>query len=90
MKTVKGGLFKKYLERRKSWAPFCLPLVWLPTVIKKIIENCNFVGAGAQKIGEVVSFWTTLTIILPIFGESKKGKLHILKKAGLSSFSDTL
>ena len=24
---------------------------------KKIIENCNSVGAGAQNIGKVVSFW---------------------------------
>ena len=25
--------------------------------VKKIIENCNSVGAGAQNIGKVVSFW---------------------------------
>ena len=25
--------------------------------VKKIIENCNSVGAGAQIIGKVVSFW---------------------------------
>ena len=24
---------------------------------KKIIENCNSVGAGAQNIGKVASFW---------------------------------
>ena len=25
--------------------------------VKKNIENCNSVGAGAQNIGKVVSFW---------------------------------
>ena len=24
---------------------------------KKIIEHCNSIGAGAQKVGKVVSFW---------------------------------
>ena len=31
-------------------------LVWLH-ISKKNIENCNSVGAGAQNIGKVVSFW---------------------------------
>ena len=31
-----------------------------------------------------------MTLILPIFGERKKGKLHILKKVGLSTFKDML
>ena len=57
MKTVKSRLFKKYLKRRKSRARFCLPLGWLNISEKKNIENCNSVGAGAQKIGKVVSFW---------------------------------
>ena len=29
-------------------------------------------------------------MILPIFGEYKKGKLHILKKVGLSAFKEIL
>ena len=58
--------------------------------VKKNIENCNSVGAGAQNIGKVVSFWPTLTLILPTFGERKKGKLYILKKVGLSTFKETL
>ena len=29
MKTVKNRLFKKYFQRKKSWALFCLPLGWL-------------------------------------------------------------
>ena len=57
MKTVKGRLFKKYLERKKSRAQFCLSLGWLHISKKKIIEKCNSVGAGAQKPGKVVSFW---------------------------------
>ena len=56
MKTVKSRLFKKYLKRRKSRAWFCLSLGWL-NISEKNIENCNSVGAGAHKVGKVVSFW---------------------------------
>ena len=56
-KTVKSILFKKYLERRKSQTRFGLSLSWLRISEKKIIENCNFIGTGAQNVGEVVSFW---------------------------------
>ena len=56
MKTVKSRLFKKYLKGRKSRAQFCLSLGCYISV-KKIIENCNYVGAGAHKVGKVVSFW---------------------------------
>ena len=31
-----------------------------------------------------------MTLILPIFGERKKGKLHILKKVGLGTFKEIL
>ena len=31
-----------------------------------------------------------MTLILPIFGERKKGKLHILRKIGLSAFKEIL
>ena len=57
MKTVKSRLFKKYLKRRKPRAQFCLSLGWLNISEKKIIENYNSVGAGAHKVGKVVSFW---------------------------------
>ena len=57
--------------------------------VKKIIENCNSVGAGAHNVGEIV-FGPTLTLILLKFGELKKGKLHILKKLGLSTFKEIL
>ena len=62
MKTVIGRLFKKYLERTKSRAWFCLSLGWLHISEKKIIESCNSVGAGAQNIGKVVSFWPSFDL----------------------------
>ena len=57
---------------------------WL-YISKKITENCNSVGAGTHKVGQVV-FDSTVTLILLIFGERKKDKLHILKKVGLRTF----
>ena len=57
MKTVKIRLFKKYLKGRKSWTRFCLSLGWLNISEKKIIEYYNSVGAGAHKVGKIVSFW---------------------------------
>ena len=50
--------------------------------MKKILESCNSVGAGAHKIGKVVSLWPNFN---PNF---KKGKLHLLKKVGLSTFKE--
>ena len=35
-------------------------------------------------------FGPTLTLILPMFGKRKKGKLYILKKVGLSTFKEIL
>ena len=63
----------------------CLGLLHIS---KKIIENCNSVGAEARKVGKIVSFGPTLTLSLPIFGELKKSKLHILKKVGVSTFKE--
>ena len=58
IKTVKIRLFKKYLKRRKSRARFCLSLGWVNvSEKKKKIENYNSAGAGAEKVGKVVSFW---------------------------------
>ena len=45
------------LKRRKSQARFCLSPGWLYINEKKLFENCNSVGAGAHKVGKVVSFW---------------------------------
>ena len=39
MKTTKGRLFKKYLEKRKSRARFCLSLGWLHISEKKILKT---------------------------------------------------
>ena len=67
MKTLTSRLFKKYSKIKKSRVRFCLPLGWLHSV-----------GAEAHKLGKVV-FGPTLSLLLPLFGERKKGKLHILK-----------
>ena len=58
MKTVKNRLFKKYLERRKSLARFYFLVGYIS--VKKIIENCNSVGEGAQNLVKVVSFWPNI------------------------------
>ena len=65
MKTVKSRLFKNYLKKRKSRARFCLSRVWLNISEKKIIENYNSVGAGAHKVGKVVSFWPNFDLNFP-------------------------
>ena len=53
---------------------------------KKNIENHNPVGGRAHKIGSIVSFSPTLTLIFLILGQRKKGKPHIFKKVSLSKF----
>ena len=77
MKTLTSRLFKIYSKIKKSRARFCLSLGWLH-ITEKIIENCNSAGEEAHKLGKVV-FGPTLSLLLPLFGERKKGKLHILK-----------
>ena len=56
--------------------------------MKKNIEHCNSVGAGAHKVAKVVSLWPNFDPNSPdtVFGKYEKGKLHILKKVGLSTF----
>ena len=54
METVKSKLFKKYLKKRKSRSRFCLLIGYMS--LKKNLENFNSVGAGANKVGQVVSF----------------------------------
>ena len=88
--AVKSKLFKKYLQRRKLRARFCLSLGWLHISEKKIIENCNSVGAGAQNMEKVVSFWPNFDPDFTDIWERKKGKLHILKKVDLSTFKEIL
>ena len=57
---------------------------------KKIIENYNSVGAGAHKVGKVVSFWPNFDPNFTDIWRRKQGKLHILKKVGLGTFKDIL
>ena len=58
--------------------------------MQKNTENYNSVGTGAHKVGKVVSFGPTLTLIFLIFGKCEIGKLHIFKKFGLSTFKEIL
>ena len=91
IKTAKIRLFKEYLKRRnlQAWGFVCL-LVGYISMKKKITENCNSVGAGAHKVGKVVSFWPNFDLIFLIFGEIEKGKLYILKKVGLNTVKEIL
>ena len=90
MKTVKSRLFKKYLKRRKSRARFCLTLAWLNISEKKLLKTTILSVQELIKQEKQLVFGPTLTLILPIFGERKKGKLYILKKVGLSTFKEIL
>ena len=56
MKTGKSWLFKKY-SKGKNWGHSFVFLLVGYISVKKIIENCNSVGAGAHTVGKVVSFW---------------------------------
>ena len=56
---------------------------------KKIIENCNFVGARAHKVGKI-AFDPSLTLSFSIFREREKSKLYTLKKVGLTKFKEIL
>ena len=68
-------------------ARFCLPLGWLNISEKKNIENYISVGAGAHKVGKLVSFcpnfdpnfpdiWNGLPLYILIVG----AELHGLPK----------
>ena len=55
-KQLKVDYSKNIWTEENRWHHFvCLLVGYLS--VKKIIENCNSVGAGAQNIGKVVSFW---------------------------------
>ena len=56
--------------------------------MKKNIENCNSVDAGAQNTWKVVSFWSNFDPNFTVFGDRKKGKLYTLKKVGLSTSTE--
>ena len=42
-------------EKNRGHGFVCLLVGYIS--VKKIIENCNSVGAGSHKVGKVVSFW---------------------------------
>ena len=88
METVKSKLFKKYLKKRKSRSRFCLLIGYMS--LKKNLENFNSVVAGANKVGQVVSFWISFDPNFTIYGKRKKSKLYILKNVGLSTFKERL
>ena len=41
--------------------------------VKKIIENCNSVGTGAQNVGKVVCFWSNFDPNFTDIWRSQKG-----------------
>ena len=89
-KQLKVDYSKNIWKEKNRGQGFVCPLIGYISV-KKNIENCNnSVGAGAHKVGKVVSFGPNLTLIFPILGKREKGKLYILKKFGLSTFKKIL
>ena len=76
MKTVQSRLFKKYLKRRKSRTRFCLSLGWLHISEKKLLKTSILLVQELISQKKVVS-GSALTLILPVLGEHKKGKLNI-------------
>ena len=70
-------IIQKIIEK-KEIAGTILFVPWLATnQWKKLIENCNSVGARTHKIGKVRP---TLTLIFSIFEEREKGKLYIYRE----------
>ena len=88
MKTVKSRLFKKYLERRKLRARFCLPHGWLHISEKKLLKTPILLVQELRISEKYSAFGPTLTLILPIFGERKISKLYKFKRVGLSTFKE--
>ena len=56
-KQLKEDYSKNIWKEENRGHDFLCLLVGYISVKKKIVENCNSVGAGAQNIGRVVSFW---------------------------------
>ena len=56
MKQLKVDYSKSIWKEENHGHGFvCLLVSYIS--VKNIIENCNFVGPGAHKVGKVVSFW---------------------------------
>ena len=45
-------------EKNRGHSFVCLLVGYIS--VKKYIEKCNSIGAGAHKIGKVVSFWSNV------------------------------
>ena len=88
MKIVKSRLFKKYLKKRKSPTRFSLPLGWLHISEKKLLKTPILLVQELRISEKYSAFGPTLTLILPIFGERKIGKLYKFKRVGLSTFKE--
>ena len=63
--TLLGVSFGTYRRRRRDvvigccgYVPRFVCLLVGYISVKKTIENCNFVGAGAHKGGKIASFWS--------------------------------
>ena len=57
-KQLKVDYSKNISKEKNHGHGFVCLLVGYISVKKKIIEKCNSVGAGAQKLEKVVSFWS--------------------------------
>ena len=69
-------------------ARFCLSLGWLHISGKTLLKTAILFVQELIKWEKELVFGPAWTLILPIFGEHKKGKLHILKKVDLSTFNE--
>ena len=56
-KQLKVDFSKNIWKEGNHGHGFVFLLVGYISVKKKIVENCNSVGAGAHKVGKVGSFW---------------------------------
>ena len=54
--------YSKNIRKEEIVVRFCLSLGWLYISTNKLLKNCNSVGAGAQKVGKIVSLWPNFTL----------------------------
>ena len=67
-----------------------MTLAWLNISEKKLLNTTIRSVQDLMKSEKYLIFGPTLTLIFLIFGKGAKGKLHILKKADLSTFKKIL
>ena len=71
-KQLKVDYSKNIWKEENRGHGFVCPLVGYISE-KKNIENCNSVGAGAHKVGKVVSFWPKFDPNFPVIWKAWKG-----------------